>query len=116
MHPQLGVKSHKKPESQHLLKQDMATMKQNTDQNPSTLAAWWNCWGCAPLSRAGWVDGSVGDRKEYKGDDDMAAFAAAHHEGLKNRHTSHAPALRMNAPGKIYSSLYIQFHQHWNLH
>lgn len=108
MHPQLGIKSHKKPESQHLLKQDVATVKQNTDQNPSTLAARCNCCGCARLSRAGCVDGSVcvcggGDRKEY----DITAFAVARREWLRNRHPSHAPAPRMNAPGKIYSSLYI---------
>lgn len=50
-------KSHKKPESQLLLKQDIATVKQNTDQNPSTLAAQCNCCGSEQGGLGGWQRG-----------------------------------------------------------
>lgn len=56
-------KSPGSPRASILLKQDIATVKQNTDQNPSTLAAPGNCCQCAPPSRAGCVDCDVKERR-----------------------------------------------------
>lgn len=48
-------KSHKKPESQPLLKQDAVVMKQNAGWNPCTLAECSDYWECAPQTRRGCV-------------------------------------------------------------
>lgn len=57
-------KSLQKPESQHLLKQDVATEKQNTDRNPPAVAAWCNCRGRAPLRGAGCGGGRVAESRK----------------------------------------------------